>query len=319
VEQRTIGSLAVSIAGVGCNNFGMRIDEAQSATVVNAALDAGVNFFDTADIYGGTKSEEFLGQALGARRDEAIVTTKFGALAPTDGSNPGSPQWIRQACDNSLERLRTDHIDLYLQHTPDPATPIGETLGALQELRDAGKIREIGCSNFTLTLLDDAARTADETGTTHFANAQNNYSLLDRTLEADFIPACERNGVTVVPYFPLANGLLTGKYHRGETPGTETRMAAFGDRFASLLSDECFDILDSLTAYAEDHGHTLHELALSWLASNPAVVSVIAGATKPEQVQANAQATVAWELTHAERAEVAALVPADRSFTTPGG
>jgi aryl-alcohol dehydrogenase-like predicted oxidoreductase len=316
MKQRKIGALDVSVAGIGCNNFGMRIDEAQTAVVVNAALDAGVNHFDTADVYGGSKSEEFLGSALGARRDEAIITTKFGATSP-DGIKPGSPEWVREACDKSLARLGTDRIDLYLLHTPDPTTPIAETLGALGELVAAGKIREIGCSNFTAEMLDEASSAADELGTQGFVNAQNNYSLLDRAIETDFIPACERLGVAVVPYFPLANGLLTGKYTRGEAPSEETRMAAFGERFPALLSDECFDIVEALDAYAQGHGHTLHELALSYLASNPAVVSVIAGATKPEQVQSNAAATVAWELTDAERAEVAALAPADSSFMKP--
>jgi aryl-alcohol dehydrogenase-like predicted oxidoreductase len=318
MQQRKIGSLDVSMAGIGCNNFGMRIDDAQSAVVVNAALDAGINHFDTADFYGGTKSEEFLGKALGSRRDEAVITTKFGALPPTNGANPGSPEWIRQACDDSLSRLGTDRIDLYLLHVPDAATPIGETLGALGELVEAGKVREIGCSNFTPEMLDEAASAAEKLGTPRFVNAQNNYSLLNRTAEQSFLPACDRNNVSLVPYFPLANGLLTGKYRRGEKPGEETRMSVFGASFGDLLSDECFDIVDALTAYADAHGHTLHELALSWLASNPAVVSVIAGATKPEQVTSNAAAIQAWRLTDAERAEVGALVPADRSFTTPG-
>ena len=316
MEYRTIGSLNVSVAGIGCNNFGMRIDEAQTGTVVNAALDAGVNHFDTADVYGGSKSEEFLGRALGQRRDEAVITTKFGATSP-EGVKPGSAEWVREACDQSLSRLGTDRIDLYLLHIPDATTPIGETLGALGELVDAGKVREIGCSNFTVDQLDEASSVADELGSAHFVNAQNNYSLLDRSPEQGFVAACERHGVALVPYFPLANGLLTGKYRRGETPSEETRMSVFGERFPALLSDECFDAVDALTAYAEDHGHTLHELALSWLASNPAVASVIAGATKPDQVASNAQATVAWQHTDAERAEVGALLP-DRSFVTPG-
>jgi aryl-alcohol dehydrogenase-like predicted oxidoreductase len=317
VETRRIGTLDVSFAGLGCNNFGMRIDEEGSQAVVDAAFDAGITLFDTSDIYGNTQSEVFLGQALGTRRNEVVITTKFGALAPPAGILHGSAQWVAQACADSLRRLGTDFIDLYLMHFPDPQVPIEETLGALNELVVAGKVREIGCSNFTAPMIDDATATAASRGTHAFSNLQTNYSLLDRTPELELVPACARADMTVVPYFPLASGMLTGKYRRGESPREGTRMSAMADRYADLLTDECFDVIEALDKYARDHGHTLHELALSWLASKPLVPSVIAGATTPDQVRANAAATVAWALTDAERAEVDSITRADYSFVIP--
>jgi aryl-alcohol dehydrogenase-like predicted oxidoreductase len=306
-ELRKVGSLEVSVAGLGCNNFGMRIDEDATKAVVDAALDAGVNHFDTAFVYGGGLSEEFLGRALGARRDEAIITTKFGGRAAGDGVAPGSAENMRECLDVSLGRLGTDHIDLYLLHVPDETTPILETLTALNEAVDAGKVREIGCSNFSAAMLDDAAKVAADNGLRPFVNVQNQYSLLERDVEGDALPAIERLGMTLMPYFPLASGVLTGKYTRGVAAPEGTRLAAWGDRAASALSDERMDIVERLDQYARDHGHTLAELALSWLAGNPAIASVIAGATKPEQVQANAAATSAWKLTDAERSEVGDL------------
>lgn len=305
------------MVGLGCNNFGMRIGAEESRAVVDAALAAGITFFDTADIYGETKSEQFLGAALGSRRDSVGITTKFGALAPPEGIRHGSAEWVRTACENSLRRLGTDRIDLYLMHFPDPATPIAETLGALSQLVAEGKVREIGCSNFTASMLEDAHAAADEHGTVRFVNLQTNYSLLDRTPEAELVPLCNRLGISVIPYFPLASGVLTGKYHRGETPAEGTRMNAMASRYVDLLSDEAFDVVESLDRYAAAHGHTLHELALSWLASKPHVPSVIAGATKVEQVVANAAATLAWRMTPAEVAEVDALVSSEHSFTVP--
>ena len=303
-----IGSLEVSVVGVGCNNFGMRIDEDRSKTVVDAALDAGVTLFDTADLYGGGKSEEFLGRALGSRRDRAVITTKFGMMKPPEGLAPGSPEWVAQACDNSLQRLGTDYIDLYLQHQPDPGTPIGDTLEALNRLVDAGKVREIGGSNFSAAQLDEMAAAAQERGVRPFVNLQNEYSLVQRDPEREVIPACQRLGITFVPYFPLASGLLTGKYKRDEAAPEGSRLAAWGDRAGAFLSDERFDIVERLDEYARAHGHTLHELALSWLATNPAIASVIAGATSPEQARSNAAATTAWPLTDKERGEVADLL-----------
>ena len=225
-----IGSLEVSVVGVGCNNFGMRIDEDRSKTVVDAALDAGVTLFDTADLYGGGKSEEFLGRALASRRDRAVITTKFGMMKPPEGLAPGSPEWVAQACDNSLQRLGTDYIDLYLQHQPDTGTPIGDTLEAMNRLIDAGKVREIGGSNFSAAQLDEMATAAQERGVRPFVNLQNEYSLVQRDPEREVIPACQRLGITFVPYFPLASGLLTGKYKRDEAAPEGSRLAAWGDR-----------------------------------------------------------------------------------------
>jgi aryl-alcohol dehydrogenase-like predicted oxidoreductase len=303
-----IGSLEVSVAGIGCNNFGMRIDEDQSRAVVDAALDAGVTLFDTADLYGGGKSEEFLGRALGSRRDQVVLTTKFGMKKPPEGVAPGSAQWVAESCEGSLRALGTDRIELYLQHQPDPSTPIGDTLEAMNRLIDEGKVLEIGGSNFNAAQLDEMVAAAKERGLRPFVNLQNEYSLVQREPEAEVIPACERLGITFVPYFPLASGLLTGKYRRNEAAPEGSRLAAWGDRAGAFLSDERFDLVERLDAYAQDHGHTLHELALSWLAAQPTVVSVIAGATSPEQVRSNAAATGAWALTDTELKEVAELL-----------
>jgi aryl-alcohol dehydrogenase-like predicted oxidoreductase len=306
METRRVGNLEVSVAGLGCNNFGMRIDEGASKRVVDAALDVGVNHFDTADIYGGGASEEFLGRALGDRRSEAVITTKVGMRVP-EGEHGGSEPYITTHCEESLARLGTDYIDLYLLHQPDPDTPIAETLSTFAKLVAAGKVREIGCSNFTGAQLEEAERVADDLGVPRFVNAQNDFSLLNRSVEADVLPVCERLGVVLMPYFPLASGMLTGKYRRGEEHPEGSRLAAWGDRAGMFASDEKFDVVEALAEYAQAHDHTLLELALSWLASTPAVGSVIAGATSPEQVRANAAATTAWALTGAERAEVDAL------------
>ncbi len=299
-KMRRIGSLEVSAAGLGCNNFGMRIDEDASQAVVDAAIDAGINFFDTADLYGGVKSEEFLGRALGSRRDDVVVATKFGMLKPPENSGltGGSPVWVAQACNDSLRRLGTDRIDLYWLHAPDAKTPIGDTLEALDALVQAGKVREIGCSNFSATQLDEADATAKERGVRPFATVQNDYSLLQREPEKEVLPACARLGIAFVPYFPLASGLLTGKYKRGEAAPEGTRLAQWG-----VPPDERFDVVEKLETFAASHGHTIHELALSWLAMKPTVASVIAGATKPEQVRTNVAATTAWELSAEELAE----------------
>jgi aryl-alcohol dehydrogenase-like predicted oxidoreductase len=307
-QTNKIGSLEVSVAGTGCNNFGMRIDEERSRAVVDAALDAGVTLFDTADLYGGGKSEEFLGHALGSRRDRVVLTTKFGMKPPPDGLAPGSPEWVARAMDESLQRLGVDHVDLFLQHQPDPTTPIGDTLEAMNRLVDAGKAREIGGSNFSAAQLEEMAAAARERGVRPFVNLQNEYSLVQREPEAEVIPTCRQLGITFVPYFPLASGLLTGKYERNKEAPEGSRLAAWGDRAGAFLSDERFDLVERLDEYARGHGHTLHELALSWLATNPAVASVIAGATSPEQVRSNAAATTAWQLTDTELAEVAALL-----------
>jgi aryl-alcohol dehydrogenase-like predicted oxidoreductase len=301
METRRIGSLEVTVVGLGCNNFGWRIDEEASARVVHAALEAGVNFFDTADIYGGTRSEEFLARALGRRRDEVVVATKFG-MEIDEERRGARPEYVRRACEDSLRRLRTDRIDLYQLHKPDPETPIEETLGALDELVRAGKVREIGCSNFSAEQLREADSKAREKGAARFVSVQNEYSPLHREPEREVLPECQRLGLAFLPYFPLASGLLTGKYRRGQPPPEGSRLGGDG-RFADMLTERNLEIVESLIEFAESRGHTLLELAFSWLLARPVVASVIAGATKPEQVKANAEAPV-WKLTEAELAEI---------------
>lgn len=310
METRRIGSLNVSLVGLGCNNFGMTLDYEGSVRVIDAALDAGITFFDTADIYGGTKSETFIGRALAGRRHRVVVATKFGMRV--DESRQGArPEYVRQAAEDSLRRLATDHIDLYQLHQPDPLVPIADTLGALDDLVRAGKVREIGCSNVSVAQLRDAwtASPGDHSGAVEVRRAsivsvQNEYSLLHREPERDVLPECERLGMAFLPYFPLASGLLTGKYVRGRQPPRGTRLAqSWASRF---MSDERLGIVQALTSFARAHGRTMLELAVSWLASRPVVASVIAGATSPEQVRANA-AAAGWPLTPAERAEIEAL------------
>ena len=303
--MRTLGSLKVSVVGLGCNNFGMRCDEERSTAVVHAALDAGINFFDTADIYGGTRSEEFLGRALGRRRDEVIVATKFAAPIGDDPQHAGaSARWVREAVDGSLRRLGTDRIDLYQQHMPDPAVPIDETLEALDALVRAGKVREIGNSNFSGEQIDAAEAVSTAKGWAGFVSAQNHFNVLHRAPLDDVVPACVRNGLGMLPYFPLASGLLTGKYGRGEPPPSGTRLATMPeDRAAGILSDRNFERLERLTSFAEARDHTLLDLAFAWLMGQPAVASVIAGATQPGQVRANVAAG-AWQLSQQELDEL---------------
>ncbi len=303
METRAIGSLRVTLVGIGTNNFGKRIDDKASIAVVQSALDIGINFFDTADIYGGTRSEELLGEALGARRKEAIIATKFGI--PLDDHRQGaSPAYVRQAADASLKRLKTDYIDLYQLHRPDPETPIADTLGALNDLVQAGKVREIGCSNFSVAQLQEA-EAAVKSGAARFVSVQNEYSLFQREAETDVLPECARAHLGFLPYFPLANGLLTGKYRKGQPVPEGTRLQ--NAEKAKILSDENLNKVEALIKYAESKGHTLLELAFSWLASNPVIPSVIAGATSPQQVQANAKA-VNWRMSEMERAEIDAIM-----------
>jgi aryl-alcohol dehydrogenase-like predicted oxidoreductase len=307
VETRTIGSLQVSVVGLGCNNFGMRVGRAETAAVVGAALDAGITLFDTADIYGGTKSEEYLGAALGARRDEIVLATKFGN--PYEGHQGGaSPAYIRTALEDSLTRLGTDRVDLYQQHVPDPETPIAETVGALAELVAEGKIREFGCSNFSAAMLAEAAA-ATPPGGPRFVSVQNHYSILQRQPEHGVLAECERTGMAFLPYFPLEMGLLSGKYRAGEPPPEGTRLAAMGERAASQLSDARLAQVAALDDLARRHGHGVLDLAFGWLLSRPAVASVIAGATKPEQVAANVAAG-RWHPGDDVLAEVNAIAPA---------
>jgi aryl-alcohol dehydrogenase-like predicted oxidoreductase len=305
VETRRVGSLDVTLVGLGCNNFGMRIDEEQSAAVVHAALDAGINLFDTADVYGGTRSEQFLGRALGRRRDEVLIATKFVAPIDDDPSHAGaSARWVTEAVEGSLRRLGTDRIDLYQQHGPDPNVPIEETLGALYRLVQAGKVREIGNSNFSGEQVDEAETVAESNGFARFASAQNHFNLLHREPLTDVVPACVRHGLGVLPYFPLASGLLTGKYRRGEPPPDGTRLSMLPEERASrVMSDRNFDAVDRLTEFAADRDHTILDLAFAWLAAQPAMASIIAGATKPEQVDANV-AAVDWKLSEEDLAEL---------------
>lgn len=295
MEYRNLGSsgLKVSMVGLGCNNFGMRCDADQTREVVHASLDAGINFFDTADVYGGTKSEVFLGQALqDVDRSSVIIASKF-AMPVAEGKRGASRHYIMSAVEASLKRLGTDYIDLYQQHAPDPGSPIEETLRALDDLVRSGKVRYLGNSNFNGWQLADADWTARHLGLNRFVSAQNLYNLLDRRLEKDVLPACDHFNIGLLPYFPLASGLLTGKYQRGKAAPADTRLA--GERGRNALSDANFDVLDRLDAFARERGRTLLELAMSWLAGNPLVSSVIAGATRPDQVLANVEAAQ-WSL-----------------------
>ena len=303
METRRIGSLEVSVVGLGCNNFGRRLDAAATARVVHAALDAGINFLDTADIYGGTRSEEYLGRALAGRRDQVVLATKFG-MAVDEQRQGARPEYVRRALEDSLRRLETEYIDLYQLHQPDPAVPIADTLGALDELVKAGKVREIGCSNFSAEQLREAA--AARAGAARFVCVQNEYSLLHREPEREVLAECERQGLAFLPYFPLASGLLTGKYRRGRAVPEGTRLAA-GGRYGDLLSERNLALVEELMEFAAARRHTLLELAFSWLLSRPAVASVIAGATSPEQVALNARAA-GWRLTPAELAEIDAIL-----------
>jgi aryl-alcohol dehydrogenase-like predicted oxidoreductase len=288
MRSRPLGEsgLEVSVVGLGTNNFGRRVDLDGTRAVVDAALDQGVTFFDTADIYGRGQSEELLGKVLEGRREQVTLATKFG-MDMGDGKGPrGSRDYILQAIEGSLRRLRTDTVDVYWYHRPDGETPIAETLQTLNELVLGGSVRVIGASNFSARQLEEADAVARERGLTRFAAVQNEYSLLVRDAERDVLPACERLRLGFVPYFPLASGLLTGKYRRGETAPSGARLSG-RERVAS---DEQFDLLDALESYARERGVTLLDVAIGALIVRPAISSVIAGATKPEQVRANAAA-----------------------------
>ena len=292
--MKRIGSLEVSRVGLGCNNFGRRIDLAATRRVIDEALDVGVNFFDTADVYGDGESERFIGEALQGRRDRVVLATKFGNDMGDGETVRGRPEYARRAVDASLARLQTDRVDVLYYHRPDGVTPLTETIEAMEELRSEGKTREIACSNLDASQLREAGG--------RIAALQNHYSLLHRDPEPKILPLCEQLGVAFVPYFPLASGLLTGKYRRGEPPPEGTRLHGRDD----ALSDDAFDTVERLDEFASERGHTLLELAFSALASQPVIASVIAGATKPEQVRANA-AAAEWELTRDELDELARI------------
>ncbi|HEV7482343.1 MAG TPA: aldo/keto reductase [Solirubrobacterales bacterium] len=300
--------LEVSLVGLGCNNFGGRLDADATAAVLEAALDAGITFFDTADIYGGAgASERLMGEALAGRRDEFLIATKFGwAMTGAEGVPDvptGSREYIRWAVEGSLERLRVERIDLYQYHRPDGVTPIAETLAALDELVDEGLVGAIGCSNVSAAELEEAERVSRERGPARFVTVQNLYSLLERGIEAEVVPACERLGVSVLPFFPLAMGLLSGKYRRGEPAPEGTRLA--GNEPGST---EQFDVVEKLEAFAAARGIGLVDVAIAGLAAQPAIGSVIAGATRPEQVRANV-AALAWEPSAEDLAELDRIAP----------
>jgi aryl-alcohol dehydrogenase-like predicted oxidoreductase len=307
MEKRRIGALSVSVVGLGCNNFGIRLDAARTERVVHAALDSGIDFFDTADVYGGTHSEEFLGRALGKRRDQIVLASKFGL--PLDEQRKGArPEYVVRALDASLKRLGTDRIDLYQLHRPDPEVPIADTLGALEDLKRAGKIREIGSSNFSAAQIDEA-EAAVKPGAARFVSVQNEYSLLHRDPERRVLDACVRHGSSFLPYFPLASGILTGKYAKGAPVPSGTRLsAADGPLTARFLTERNLELATRLGDFAAKRNHTLLELAFSWLLARKAVVSVIAGATSVEQIEANVTAA-AWRLSADDLQELDRIAP----------
>jgi aryl-alcohol dehydrogenase-like predicted oxidoreductase len=307
MRYRSLGKsgLLVSVAGLGCNNFGRRLNVEATRAVVDAALGAGITLLDTADIYGGAgRSEEILGEVLEGRRDQVVLATKFGHSEVDMGFGPaagakGGRGYIKRAVEHSLRRLRTDYIDLYQIHTPDPVTPIEETLSALGELVAEGKVRYIGHSNFSGWQIAEAAAAARELGTTPFISAQNHWSLLERAAEAEVVPASTQFGLGVLPYYPLANGMLTGKIRRGQEPREGTRL----HERLGYITGEKLDKVEGLAAWADQHGRSLLEVAIGGLAALPGCASVIAGATSPEQVRANA-AAASWIPESEEIAEI---------------
>ncbi len=302
-ERFVAPGLVVSVVGVGCNNFGWRLDEEASAAVVDAAIDAGVTLFDTAESYGDGLSEEFLGRAVAGRRDRVVIATKFG-WGRGRGDNEiarGHPDYIRGAVERSLQRLGTDYVDLYQYHRPDGMTPIEETLGTLDELVEEGKVRYLGSSNFSGAQIAEADRVSTERNEHRFVTAQNQYSWLERDAEQDVIPACEEHGVSLIPYFPLASGLLSGKYRRGEPEPEGTRLSGRVD-----VSEAQWDRIEGLAAWGAERGLSLLDVAIGGLAAQPTVCSVIAGAMNPMQVHANVAAGQ-WEPTESELAQIRAL------------
>lgn len=298
MEKRSIGSLAVSVVGLGCIDFGWRIDANETVKVVDAALDAGINFFDTADIYGQGLSEEFLGRALGRRRDDVLIATKFG-LDMGEERKGARATYVQEAVEASLRRLGTDRIDLYQLHRPDPETPIAETLGALHELVRQGKMREIGCSNFSVEQIREAAAAAPDQA--KFVSVQNEFSLIQREAAQDVVPECAACGLAFLPYFPLASGLLTGKYRRGQEPPAGTRAS---NRWGpQVFTDKNLKLVEKLIVFAQSRNQTLLDLAFAWLLAQPPVASVIAGARRAEQVRDNVSA-IGWQLTAADLTEI---------------
>ncbi len=308
IEMRGLGNDGpqVSAVGLGCNNFGGRLDQATTTAVVDAALDAGITLFDTADVYGNKGgSERFLGEALRGRRDRVVLATKFGLdMGDDDSAGRGRAEYVRRACEASLQRLQTDRIDLYQYHEPDGTTPLAETLGALQELVTEGKVLAVGISNVNAGEIEESAALARQEDWAQIVSVQNEYNLLNRHLEADALPICDRLGIGILPYFPLASGLLTGKYRRGEAAPTGTRLAGRD----AIASDLQFEQIEGLTAFAAERGVSLVDVAIGALLSHPSVSSVIAGATSAEQVRANVHAG-RWRPTAEDLAAIDRITP----------
>ncbi len=311
MEYRTIGSseLRVSAVGLGCNNFGMRIDAEAARAVVDKALELGVNFFDTAEMYGMGASEEMLGAALGDRRADAIIATKFGM--PGAGMNSpgsGSREYINNAVENSLKRLGTDYIDLYMVHFPDPETPAEETARVLDDLVKAGKVRYAGISNVSAAQIAEASEVTAASGLAPYVSVENEWSLVERGIEAEVAPAAREHGYALLPYFPLAGGFLTGKYRQGEEmpDGSRFKEGMLAGLAGKYVNDRNWGILAGAEAYASANGHSVLDLAMGWLLAKPGVPSVISGATRPEQVQANVDAA-GWALSDEQVAEIDAL------------
>jgi len=306
MDRRTIGGpggLNVSLVGLGCNAFGRRVDEKGTHAVLDAAIDAGIDFFDTAETYGDGDSERFMGSGLKGKRDKVFLASKFGhSHSHVEGKPKGSPENIRVAVEKSLKQLQTDRLDLYQQHRPDPDTPVADTLGALEDLVSAGKIRYYGCSYYTGAQMQDAVDAAEKAGLKGFVTAQNAWNMLERGIEADLIPVCEKHGIGLLPYYPIARGLLTGKYRRDSDAPAGSRLA--GD---DNLAKADFDLLERLETYAGDHGYDILILAVSWLAAQPSIASIICGASKPEQMAANAGA-IGWKLSADNLKEIDVLL-----------
>lgn len=306
MESKRIGGangFDISVVGMGCNAFGRRLDEETSRPVIHAALDAGITFFDTAEGYGDGLSEEFIGRAIEGRRDQVILATKFGLRTlHVPGKGKGSRDNAMVAIDKSLKRLGTDHIDLYQFHMPDPSTPIAETLDAMNDMVRSGKVRLIGCSNFSAAQMREAVDTASEMGLDCFVTAQNQWSVLDREIEDDLVPVCADNGIGILPYYPLAKGLLTGKYRRDLAAPEGSRLEG-----ASDFRTADFDVLEALEAFATARGFNLLTLAVSWLASQPTVVSVISGAARADQLAQNVVAA-GWKMTADDLLEIDRIV-----------
>ncbi len=297
------GGFDITVVGLGCNAFGRRLDEETSRPIIHAALDAGITFFDTAEIYGDGLSEEFIGRALEGRRDEVVLATKFGLRkSHVRGKGSGSRANAMVAVDKSLKRLRIDHIDLYQFHMPDPSTPIAETLEALNDMVTAGKIRLFGCSNFSPAQMREAIEIARDARLQCFVTAQNQWSVLDRDIERNLVPVCSENGIGILPFYPLTKGLLTGKYRRDAPPPKGSRLASSGD-----LARADFDVLEALEKLATDRGLNLLTLAISWLAAQPTTASVISGASRPEQPAQNV-AAAGWKMMPEDLAEIDRIV-----------